>query len=262
MRKIIFTVLATSSVMAMAANNSEFQAFDNQISVGYGMTQTTSGYGTTSTQPSDTWIFSNNNLVNFDVEHLFNNGVWFDVNADMSFGAGPVNINGTSSNNYQSPDYGLNAKVGYAFTFLNQHLQVTPYGLVGLVNTQDITLSNVLNGVTYASNVPANSFSYVGGMGVRVEYRIDNNFLVYFDQSGNYAWDQSGPNFGFQPQDFIQFTSTIGGKVNLYRNLQLGLRGFYSNYQPQASDYAPSSGLFLAQRQSSLGGIFSVGLTY
>jgi opacity protein-like surface antigen len=258
MRRILLSLLSVTATSGFAADNSLFQEFDNQVSIGFGINQNSSGYGTTNTIQPNSWVISTSNVLNFEVEHLMNNGIWIDVNANMAFGSGPVSqvpISGSNGGTYQSSDYGMNAKVGYAFSGLAvKHLQLTPYVTVGL--------NNVASSIQYApsSNVISNNFSYLGGIGGRAEYRINHIFMIYADQMIGYNWDQSGPQNGIMPQNTVQFTSTLGAKFNVVKNLQLGIEGYYSDYQPQASNYTSNG--FMAQPQWAFGGLVSVGYTY
>ncbi len=258
MRKISFILLLLSSIVANAQSNAPFQEFDNRASIGYGMQQTTSGYGTTSTIPVNSWVYSKSNILNFEVERLMDAGIWVDVNANMAFGAGPVSrnaITGSNGGTYQSSDYGINGKVGYAFTMANQHLQITPYAALG-VNS----MSGSIQYVTSTPGVSANNFAYLGGAGGRIEYRINRAILLFADQLVAYNWDQSGPIGGVMPQNMITLTSTGGAKFNLAPNFQLGVQGVYSNYQPLASNKTSTG--FMMQQQWSIGGLVSVGITY
>lgn len=257
MLKIIFGLLSVSAVSAFAAQNNLLQEFDNQVSIGYGMQQNTSGYGTSNTVPVNSWVYSTSNILNLEAEHLTNNGIWVNVNANAAFGAGPVNknpITGSNGGTYQSSDYGMNGKVGYAFTSAHQHLQITPYALLGM--------NNLASSIQYASSTGsmANSFAYLGGVGGRIEYRINRTILIYGDQSVAYSWDQSGPQNNIAPQNEILLTSTLGAKFNLAQNFQLGVRGIYTNIQPQATNSSPTG--FMMQSQQSYGALVSLGITY
>ncbi len=64
MRKIFLGIFFLSAVSVFAQENNLFQEFDNQISIGYGMQQNTSGYGTSATVPIDSWVYSNSNILN------------------------------------------------------------------------------------------------------------------------------------------------------------------------------------------------------
>jgi hypothetical protein len=256
MRKLLVSLLALSGVSAFAASNGSFQQFDNQYNLGYGMSQ----YGLQNGAGSTAQV--TNQFINLEVERLFNDGIWMDVNANMvtssltnqpagtiGAGAGPLN---------QSPTLGgLNAKVGYSFQLIKRHLLLTPYALVGR-NTNLAASTLVTN---EGANI-TNDFYYTGGVGGRLEYRINKYIDVYADQLAAYNWDQSGPTLGYQPQNNMMFTSTIGAKFNLYRNFQLGVNGFYNNYQYQAAAPADTTGTSIYQAQNGLGGMVTVGLTY
>lgn len=263
MRKLFISLLAASSTASFAvANNSEFQEFDNQISIGYGQNSTTSK-SATAAGGSGAEYSSTGSMLNFEGERLFNNGVWVDVNANMQFGGGPTSINVTAP--YIAPSYGLNGKVGYAFSLANQHLLLTPYGLVGINNNQNSTVGEDL-----LSQSPLNSadnFYYTGGIGGRLEYRINRWIELYADQNIAYNWDQSNPQFGIAPQDFTSYTSTLGAKFNLAPSFQLGVRGWYTGIeQASGSNVIPASagigGGTFAQAASGYGGLVSVGITY
>lgn len=254
MRKILVSLLAvgSTSVFAAAADYSQFQAFDNQVSVGYGMQSSTStavGGGNN--------VTSNNNNVYLNGERLLNNGVWVNVVANMAFGSGETQNSAIQNN------YGVNGKVGYAFPIANQHLLLTPYALAGL-NNNGLVQYNLASPsgqpVTSSANT-SNQYFYTGGLGGRIEYRINNAILVYGDQSVAYNWDQSGPQNGIEPQNNILFTSTAGAKFNIVKDFQLGVAGFYQNYQPQASG-SGLNGIQVSQPQDGLGGLVTVGLTY
>ena len=219
------------------------------------MNQATSTFGTNPGVPGN--IISQTNVINFEAERLLNNGIWIDINANMAFGAGPAGLSPYSIAN----DYGINGKVGYAFPMLNQHLQIIPYALIGLNNTA--SAGGGLIALTANPQI-ANSFVYTGGIGGRLEYRINRAVLLYADQLVGYNWDQSGPQFGIMPQNNMLYTSTLGAKFNIVKNLQIGVRGYYNNYQPMAGNMivTPIATSFAPQTQNSFGGLVSVGLTY
>jgi hypothetical protein len=258
MRKIIFGLLSVSAVSAFASQNSLFQEFDNRASIGYGIQQNTSGYGSSRSIPVNSWVYSKSNILNLEAEHLMDIGIWVDVNANMALGSGPVNrnpITGSNGGTYQFSDYGINGKVGYAFTMAYQHLQIIPYAALGMNN-----VSNLIQYIPSTPGVSANSFAYLGGVGGRLEYRINRTILLFADQLLAYNWDQSGPRGGVMPQNMVSLVSTAGAKFNLAPNFQLGVQGVYSNYQPQAGN-ATAAG-FMMQPQWSLGGLVSLGITY
>ena len=264
MRKILVSLLAVSgsSAFAAAADYSQFQAFDDQVSIGYGMQQTTS----TAWGGGNNNITSSNNIY-FNAERLLNDGIWIDLGANMSVGQSSSQLNantpaGVTTTTPAASNYGFNGKVGYAFPLLGQHLLLTPYALVGLNNnaiaeTQYVSANNVSDN----NGAPGNQMYWTGGAGARLEYRINHVFLVYADQNALYNWDQTGYNNGLQPQNNIQFTSTLGAKFNIVKDFQLGVAGFYNNYQPQASS-GNQTGYAYPQLQSSVGGLVTVGMTY
>lgn len=255
MRKILLSLLAVSATSAFAlGNNADFQAFDNEANIGFGITSTdvrgaggfADNYSATNQQAG---------LINLEAEHLFNNGVWVDVNANTSFAQGNGN-GGFGAQN--ASNYGINGKVGYAFTF-NSHLQLTPYGLIG-VNNDGLAGTNVpisaagdLN--SYATT---NQMFLTGGLGARLEYRINNTILVYADQDAVYNSDQGTYGALGGAQNNYQETSTIGAKFNLVGNFQLGVKGFYNNYQFQTSGVENNA----LQAENGYGGLVTLGLTY
>lgn len=254
MRRILISLLALGSTGAFATDYTQFQAFDDEVSIGWGMKQdtvTAIGGGENNT--------SSSNILNLEGERLLNNGIWIDLNANMTFGQGSTDLNGA-----QQPvisNYGVNGKVGYAFQVADTHLLLTPYGTAGLNNNG--IAAGPLNGVatTTSSTTTSNQFYYTGGVGGRIEYRINNAILVFADQNATYNWDQTGYNNGIQPQNMYAFNSLVGVKFNIVKDFQVGVKGFYTSYQPDASDGTPS-GVAYPQAQSTIGGLVSIGLTY
>ena len=260
MNKILCVIALAYSQNLYALSNNLFQEFDNQISIGYGWQQSIfSPYKTPTASTGN--IYGTVNLINFEGEHLFNNGTWVDVIANMSFGAGPAGRAMPGLVNYANPsDYGINAKIGYAIPFLEQHLQLTPYAMVGLNNVY----SSVITPVTKLANPQvANAYEYIFGVGARIEYRINNIVLLNADQLIAYNWDASGIQNGVQSQNNIAYTSTLGAKFNVVQNLQLGIKGFWAGFMPQSgASMSQGQGYSMYQLQSSVGGLVSVGLTY
>ena len=276
MRKILIGLLTISGVSAFAVNNSQFQAFDNEYNIGYSVANTefTNGAGNQTLQQSQAMAL--------EVERLFDIGIWMDVGADLVVSQNSLGnqATGTGQGNSgiagypgmpstQDPNFGgVNAKVGYAFPVLPDSLQVTPYVLVGR-NTNMAMSTLVSNGFANVSN----DYYYTGGVGGRIEYKINKYILVYGDQLVSYNWDQSAPVGGVAPQNNMVYISTIGAKFNIVKNLQLGASAFYKNYQAEAAAPSPtpsnnggsdSSGQLVTiyQPTSSLGGMINVGLTY
>lgn len=276
MRKILAGLLTLSGASAFAVNNGAFQQFDDQYNVGYGVSNVTFANG------GSQETLQQSQFLTLDVERLFDVGVWLNVNADLVLSQNSLGnqASGTGNGNSgigtmpgmpasQDPNFGgVNFKVGYAFPVIPEHLQITPYVLGGR-NTNLAMSSIVSNGYANVTN----DYYYTGGVGGRIEYRINKYILLYADQLASYNWDQSAPVGGVQPQNNMIWTSTLGAKFNVVKNLQLGLSGFYNNYQAEASPPNPtpsnnggntSSGSLytIYQPQSSIGGIVTVGLTY
>ena len=276
MCKILITLLTISTGVAFAVKNSAFQAFDNQYNTGLGVNNITLYNG------GNQQSLSQSQYMSLDVERLFGLGIWFDINANLVLSQNNLGTKapGTGMASSDKKDYpgmpasqdpnlgGVNAKIGYAFPIIPERLQVTPYGLVGRNTNLSMStiVSNNFNNVT-------NDFYYTGGLGARIEYRINKNILLYADQLAVYNWDQSAPIGGIPPQNNMVWTSTVGAKFNPYKSLQFGLQGFYTNYQAEAS--TPSAtptnnggptdigGLYaIYQPQSSIGAQISIGLTY
>ena len=275
MRKMLITLLTISSVPVFAVNNGAFQEFDNEYNMGSGITNVTLYNG------GNQQSLLQSQFINLNVERLFDLGIWFDVNANLVLSQYSLGsqAQGTGMSTSGVPGYpgmpasqdpnlgGVNTKLGYAFPVIPEHLQVTPYGLVG--RNTNLAMSTI---VSNGFNNVTSDYYYTGGLGARVEYRIDKNVLVYADQLAAYNWDQSGPTGGIPPQNNMALTSSIGAKFNPYKSLQFGVQGFYTNFQAQAAapnatpsnNGGPSStGLYtIYQPQSSLGGQVSIGLTY
>ncbi|HLX54252.1 MAG TPA: autotransporter outer membrane beta-barrel domain-containing protein [Aquella sp.] len=253
MRKLLISLLAVSSTASFAvANNSEFQEFLNEANIGWGMNQTVSSFGTSPKAPGN--LISTGNQLNLEAERLFNSGVWVDAVANMQFAAGPTAIP------YNAPSYGLNGKVGYAFPLANQHLLITPYGQVGM-NNNSSTMVNELVVTTSTPGITANDYVWTAGVGGRIEYRINRWIDIYGDQNIVYNWDQTGMTLGIMPQNFMSLTSMIGARFNLAPNFQLGVRGYYTNYQNLASNTILGVPAF-AQNNSTIGALVTLGLTY
>ena len=259
MKKLLVSLLALGGSTAFAADYTNFQAFDNQVSVGYGLqSQSTSPLG----QAGNNTV-STSNLVQLEGERLLNNGIWINVDAQMVFGQGSTTTSGTIANanlpGSQQPvqnNYGVNGKVGYAFLASTQHFLVTPYVTAGLNN----------NGIagdypTTAAQSTANNLYYTAGIGGRLDFRINKTIDLYADQSATYNFDQSSYGLGVAAQNMYALTSTLGAKFNLTKDFQLGVKGFYTDYAMDANA-SGDNGVLYPQPQNSVGGLVTLGLTY
>lgn len=246
-----------------AVDNGTFQAFENEYNIGYGYQQGTliNGYG-------DTSSFSAQSL-NLEVERLFDNGIWIDANFNMVTNYSQPNLGYLNGGNGSQVPYGqdpfmfsLTGKAGYAFQVISNRLQLVPYAMFGrTVNWSTSTV--IANG---GQNM-ADDYFYTGGLGGRINYRISPVILVYADELYTYNWDNSGAVKSIQTSTDLygksyaatnyMFTSTVGAKFNVWRDLQLGANAFWNNYQPQSN----ISGIMYSPT-NTFGGMLSVGLTY
>ena len=274
MRKILiilgFSISCTYSFAADVAaesavlpENHAFQEFDNQMYIGYGTTygnltnayNQNSNYGTT--------------LIGIGVERLFDMGLWLRFDGTLMTGysnfnsSNPNAVTGPLGQNPSVAD--LDIKVGYAFPVVKDTLLVTPYALVGRntnltsnsLNNNNSSGSGGTNALT--ANVTQDYF-LTGGIGGRIEYRINSIFDIYFDQNALYNSDRSGPTSNYTSATNYQLTSTLGAKFNVWDELQLGLNGFYT-YNQLSGAAAPEQ-FYQLYQQNQVGGMVTVGLTY
>ncbi len=262
MRKLLITLLATGSVSAFAADNG-FQQFDNQYNIGYGINQMSTGAA------QGGGYLVGNNYINIEVEKLFDNNVWFDVNANLvtyttNYGATNTALSNEGGLLSANGNFGgINAKVGYAFPLLNNTLQLTPYVQVG----RNTNLSGYAITTAQATTNVINDFYYTTGAGARAEFRVLDNLSVYADQSALYNFDQTPYTAGYNPQNTFQARSTIGVKYNVYKNVQVSASGYYDAYNNGNSAGTQNQGTVLSAQNvqmpiSNVGGLISVGLTY
>ncbi|MBP9742673.1 MAG: hypothetical protein KBD37_04865 [Burkholderiales bacterium] len=249
--KTSFIYLMSLPGLVYALDNSQFQAFDNQISMGYEYSSSTIS------NPSNMSIeqTTNNSLFDLNIEKLFNNGVWFDIDGTFAFSSNQTGANLPYVNNVQEIGFpaSLTGKAGYAFVLPNTNLQLTPYATLGRVLNY--------NGVTIPDVGFNSSFYYLYGAGGRIEYAINNNFMLYFDQMVGYLSDQSGNSVNMDAWDL---TSTLGIKYNVSSAFQIGLQGFY-NQTNLTNSTAGYDGVTYTSRnvnQGTVGGIISLGYLY
>lgn len=246
-----------------ANNNTTFQKFENQYNLGYGFTQGTLINGAHQTSSFNT------QYINMEVERLFNNNIWLDFNSYIVTNYSQPNLgrlnggNGSGEMYGQNPFlFGINGRVGYGFQLINNTLQLIPYAGLGR-NANLATSTIIANG-----NAPiTNDFFYTGILGARLMYRINNAIMLYVDEAYNYNWDNSGAiksiqtdsnNYGksYAATNYT-FTSTIGAKFNVTNDFQIGVNGFWNNFQPQSNIagvmYTPTN---------TFGEMITLGLTY
>lgn len=268
MRKSLLLVsLLTSSASAFAASSyTEFQKFDNQFNLGYGITSgKVSNAGGQKTAGTDTQFIS------LEIERLFDVGVWLRANASYVsyYGQSQVDLPGGKGNTTGSqPNFGgININVGYAFPLIANHLLLTPYGLVGK-NTNISTYTVAAAGSL--TNITQDSF-YSFGLGGRLEYRINNYVDVYLDQNAVYNDSHAPVQSGFTGSGNYSFTTALGAKFNVVKYLQLGVQGFFTAYSfpsltnTSTGPLAPVAGVIPSNFMvptTTFGGLVTLGLTY
>lgn len=278
MKKLCFTVLGVFASFTYAAttDNSNFQQFENQYNLGYELSQMTLINGVQQVAPV------NQQAINLEVEHLFSMGIWLDANLNMvtSYSQpvlGPSYLNGGSGGQGtgqpgdqayafgQNPFmYSATMKGGYAFSFADNKLQVTPYVMFGR-NANWSSSTIVADGYKPSGT----NYFLTGGLGTRVAYLLSDSFMLYADELVSYNWDNSGAIKDIQTQQppvgygksyaatNYQFTTTVGAKYNVTQDFQVGLSGFWNNYQHQSN----ISGVAYIP-QNTFGEMVTIGLTY
>ena len=251
MQKYLFTFLFVS-FSALATDYSGFQNFDDVISLGFGM-QRDASTGVDGLSNNS----SNFNTYSIQAQRLLNNGIYIDTSASISSSPN-ADINSAIISYY-----GLNSKLGYAFQVANDNLLLTPYLYAGINNNGLMSYNNQVGAVKTNSSF-SGLFFYSLGFGERIEYKINDSILVYVDQNFLYNLDQSQTIPGTEPQNFNSFITSYGAKFNFVKYLQVGIMGFYTNYQAQASNVpiGGSTSLVISQPQSSCGTMLTLGLTY
>lgn len=252
--------------------NAAFQAFQNEYNIGYGYSEGKLINGAHNVSSYNT------QSLNLELEHLFDMGLWFNLNFGMltsnnqpnlgplnggngSYNSNPMYNNGAAFN--QNPFvFTFHGRVGYAFNLISNTLQLTPYVMLGR-NSNWATSTVLANG---SANLTEDYF-YTGGLGARLSYRINDVILLYADGSGIYNWDNSGAVKSIQTSTAYYgksyaatnfgFNSVVGAKFNVYKSLQLGANAFWNNFEPQSN----ISGLMYTPT-NTFGGEVSIGLTY
>lgn len=255
--RIIFygtVIFSSTQILAVdSTDNSQFQAFDNQISIGYGYSKSTMS------NPNNSYIqqtFSDQEL-NLNVERLENNHIWFDVNGAFVFSNNHQSgVNLPFSNNVQNLGFpaSLTGKIGYAIPVAAvSGLQLTPYLTSGMILNY--------NGVTVPNAGFNNSYYYLYGFGGRAEYVINNSFMVYFDQTIGYLSDQNNNAVNLSAWDY---NSTLGLKYNVTPIFQIGIQGFYNQTNVNNADAGYDSLSYTSRNiyQSTFGGLLSLGYVY
>ena len=249
--------------LAIAHDNILFQSFENEYNLGYSFEQ---GGLINGNYSQSSYLLQS---LNIEVERLFNNNIWLDANINLVTNYSQDNLGNLNGGNGSGSPFGQNpfmsefkVRLGYAFELINDKLQLTPYGFIGRTSNWSTStlLSNDNQNLT-------RQFFYTGGIAARLNYIIINPLLVYVDQAYTYNWDNSGAIKNIQSNDSLygksfaatnyEFTSTIGLLYNAFKNLQLGINFYWTNYQPQSNIagiiYTPTN---------IYGSMITVGLTY
>jgi hypothetical protein len=159
--------------------------------------------------------------------------------------------------------FSMNLKLGRAFQVLQDHLQVTPYILLGKNGNMTpytvIGSAQDINSVKYINSGLSNFF-WTSGIGGRLEYAVNQTFDFYLDENLNYNLDNSKIQAPYVKQNNLSLVNLIGFKWQAWRELQFAVEGFYtyedyllSMPQEQNSQFNPSS---------NFGTRFVVGLTF
>lgn len=246
-------VPVTSSIWT-TPDDTSFAAFDNDYLLGMGFATATNSYA----HGGLAAINSNINYYTLAVTHLFDNGVWANINGQLINNISQNNTVGGVSSALTPTYFGFpgNAllNVGYAFAFPSIGLQVIPYGNAGAVS--NINSYNIRSSGSITSAISTDKY-YQYGAGGRVEYNIDRYFQLYLDQLFAVMDDQSSLNLNGWDS-----TSKIGSKINLFSNFQINLDGFYNIIMPTGNTSNPISGVNYAANQNTLGIELSLGFHY
>ena len=239
MKKILFlSIIGGLSLHANADDTNRyaaFQNFDNQVGFGLSFQQGNFSHKSTGVPRSggnnDAFQLS---TLNLEVEKLFDLGIWMDINI------GNVQTY-VEPNTFLTPlgayPYMLtmNGKFGYNMPLLKDELSITPYILLG----KNANLTQPMTSTAVSTNIGATQdFYYTTAGGARVEWLINKQFMVYFDQMLGYNFAQTGipikyvggSGNGLIQTSNWQTTSTLGAKFNPWQNLQIGANMFYTTY--------------------------------
>lgn len=248
----LFDNTADSNLHSYA--NEYFAKFDNSYSIGYGFASASNSY----TGGNLSAINSSLGFINVDVSHLFDNNVWAKLDGQLLTGITQSNLPPGNSNRI-TPTYvgfpgSFTGNVGYGFVLPNTDVQLIPYfnaGIIGNISSYNVSqnpsLSYILNHDYYIQY----------GIGGRAEHAVNQYWQLYFDQLFAELNDRSSLGL-----NSWRSTSTLGTKINLTNNFELGLRGFYDMIRPNNPPATSSSGTYYASQQNTYGGIVSIGVNY
>ncbi len=234
-------------------NSPQLAHFDNSYNVGYSFSNINNSYS--NGEPA---ITGNLNQLNVQFSHVFDTNIWVNLDGSITTGITQSNLP-TGQVSDKTPIFvgfpgDASVDLGYALTFPITNMQLIPYingGVVGDINAynikQNFDLDYVLTHDIYLQY----------GAGLRFEYSPANIWLLSLDQSFYGLQDRSSMN-----ANAWQSKTDIGTKLNITKNVMIGLDGFYDIIRPTGQVYNPSAGTNYALIQDNLGGMISVGVNY
>lgn len=237
MKKYLVIILILFQLLATAKTKynqkfKEFQKFDNRVS--FGIMQG-AGTLTVGNQFNNSNTFSYNSL-SLEVEKLFDIGLWLDATITNINTYVQDGVNMTPLGSYPLLAT-FNGKLGYDFPILKNHFSLLPYLLIGK-NANIASLTAVTNGVSNNIGI-TQDFFWTLGIGGRIEYIINKYLYIYLDQYVARNKDNS-PALNVSVADNTtvdkvdatntQYTTSLGLKVNLATDLQLGLGLYFSKF--------------------------------
>lgn len=244
-----------------------FQRFDNSFLVGLGM------YSLNLMNGNSQVVSQNNQYFSMEFEHLFDMRLYLNVNAYIVTNQSVPNTSGTGMGPNQMPLTqnpnvgGVNVKLGYAFEVITDYLQLIPYGLLG--RNTNLAMSTVIS--NQQRNIINNDYFITFGVGGRIEYKINNVVMLYFDQNALYNMDQSGP-IGMVPQNAYNYSTALGAQFAIIRNFQIDAGIIYNKFvlaQSMGATGQSNGGLnpngdpiSPYVPQNSIGWIISAGYSY
>lgn len=263
-KSLVFTIILLNTAgLAYARVSNVFRRFENQYNLGYGLSQNTLING------SHNKVIARTDYINLEIERLWDSKVWLDVNFNQVTAYNQPNLGRLNGGNGSGSPFGQNpfmlsftGKLGYGFNLIDQRLQLTPYVMLGR-NANFATSTIIANGQAPLTH----DYFYTGGLGGRLSYLATSSIMLYLDQIYLYNWDNSGAIKYIQTAPYnygksyaatnYGFTTTLGGRFNMWKNLQLGLNFYWNNFQPQSNIagvmYTPTD---------TFGVMGSIGLTY
>ncbi len=270
MKKLILNTSLTLLANSMLGLGSNFTSFENEYNLGYQFTQMTLINGAQNT------VKFHPNSLNMEIEHLFDANIWLDANLNMVVSYDQPYLgsafNGADTTTHQAAAlgqdpfmYSITMRGGYSFLPFNGNMQIIPYAMFGR-NANWSASTAVANNYQSLASI---DYFLTGGFGLRLGYKLLDNMLIYTDGLYSYNWDQSGAIKSIQTQNppvgygksyaatNYQFTTTIGARYQITKDVELGVSGFWNNYQHQSNIagvvYIP---------QNTFGEMISLGMTY